>query len=386
MSDSNKHAGLSTRMIHTGRAPKKQGGAVNPPIHRASTLIMDSAEDLYGAKRTYGLAGLQVHDQLKDALNTLEGAKFCTLTASGLLACTLPIFALCEAGGEVLIPDNVYGPTRRYCDRSLKRTGGRAIYYDPRIGSDIDGLITDKTRLIFMESPGSLTFEIQDTRAIVEVAKARKVPTATDNSWAAGVYHHPLDLGVDFSLLATTKYAGGHADSLSGAILTNNARLHARIEEASRDLGLCLAPEDASIVLRGLRTMETRMRQHETSAIAVAEWLLKHPKVADVLHPALPHHPDHSLWRRDFTGSSGLFGVVLKPCSEASVLEFLNTLELFGLGFSYGGYESLAIHCDPQLDRTATTPDFGGPLLRLSVGLEAVDDLKADLEQSLSRV
>ena len=386
MSESNKHTGLSTRMIHTGRAPKKQGGAVNPPIHRASTLIMDNAEDLYGSKRTYGIHGSQVHDQLKEALNKLEGAQYCTLTASGLLACTLPIFALCEAGGEVLIPDNVYGPTRRYCDRSLKRTGGRAVYYDPRIGADIDSLITNKTRLIFMESPGSLTFEIQDTRAIVEVARTRKIPTATDNSWSAGVYHHPLDLGVDMSLLATTKYAGGHADSLSGAVLTNNARLATRIEDASQDLGLCLSPEDASIVLRGLRTMETRLKQHEISALNVANWLLDHSKVADVLHPALPHHTDHALWKRDFTGASGLFGLVLKPCSEAHVLDALDSLELFGLGFSYGGYESLAIHCEPQLQRTATRPDFAGPLLRLSIGLEAPDDLKADLEQALSRV
>ncbi|WP_018996653.1 cystathionine beta-lyase [Hirschia maritima] len=383
---SNKTVGLSTRMIHSGRNPSNQLGAVNPPIHRASTIVLNRAEDLYkDGVRTYGIGGMQVHDELKNALCALEDANHCLITESGLLACTLPIFALVGAGEHILLPDNVYSPTRRYCDRSLKRAGGSVSYYDPTIGEGIADLIQDNTRLIMIESPGSLTFELPDIRAIVAAAKARGVATALDNCWGSGVYLRPLDLGVDISILATTKYAGGHSDTLSGALLLNDANLANKLAEASADLGLCTSPEDASIVLRGLRTMTTRLKVHEKAGLEIAEWLQTRPEVSQVLHPALPDNPYHKLWKRDFTGSAGLFTFELKPSSKQDVLNFLNSFELFGLGFSYGGYESLVMNCDPQLVyRDKNNLKFDGPLIRLSIGLEDVEDLKADLEKAFA--
>lgn len=386
MSKNNDH-GLSTRMIHNGRNPANQLGAVNPPIHRASTIIIERAEDMYSDDnvRTYGIGGMQVHDELKTALCALEDAKHCMLTESGLLACTLPIFALVGAGDHVLIPDNTYAPTRRYCNRSLKRSGGSVTYYDPLIGDGIADLIQDNTRLIMIESPGSLTFELPDIRAIVAAAKARNVPTALDNCWGSGVYLRPLDLGVDISILATTKYAGGHSDTLSGAMLVNDDKIARKLQEASTDLGLCTSPEDASIVLRGLRTMTTRLKVHEAAGLEIAKWLQTRPEVTKVLHPALPDNPYHDLWKRDFTGSAGLFSFEIIPCSNATVIDFLNAFELFGLGFSYGGFESLVVNCDPQLTyRSSKETHFDGPLIRISVGLEDTADLKADLEKAFA--
>ncbi len=382
----NKDHALSTRMIHSGRDPAKQLGAVSPPIHRASTIIIEKAEDLYADNiRTYGIGGMQVHDELKNALCALEDAEHCLLTESGLLACTLPIFALVGAGEHILVPDNVYSPTRRYCNRSLKRTGGSVTYYDPLIGAGIADLIQDNTRLIMIESPGSLTFELPDIRAIVAAAKARGVATALDNCWGSGVYLRPLDLGVDISILATTKYAGGHSDSLSGAILMNDAKIATKLQEASADLGLCTSPEDANIVLRGLRTMTTRLKVHEAAGLEIATWLQTRDEVKAVLHPALPENPFHDIWKRDFTGSAGLFAFELKPCSQQDVINFLNAFEIFGLGFSYGGFESLVVNCDPQLSyRGNKQSQFEGPLIRLAIGLEDTNDLKADLETAFA--
>lgn len=376
---------LVTRLIHKGRDPKAQNGSVNPPIHRASTILLDDASQLYApGTRTYGLDGLQVHDSLKEALCELEKAKHCQLVESGLLACTLPIFALVGAGEHVLIPDNTYGPTRRYCDRSLKRTGGCVTYYDPDIGAGIADLIQDNTRFIMIESPGSLTFELPDIRTIVAAAKERGVITALDNCWASGYFLNPLELGVDISIIATTKYIGGHSDTLSGAILTRDDKLTDHIKAAKADLGLSMAPEDASLVLRGLRTLAVRMKQHEASALKIANWLESHPDVQQVLHPALPSNPYYELWKRDFTGSSGLFSFVLADTNREGVHAFLNAVELFGLGFSYGGYESLIINCDPQLFRGPTFKGFPGPLIRLAIGLEDTDDLIADLEKGFA--
>ena len=348
--DSAGDRALATRLAHAGRNIARQEGSVNPPIHRGSTILVERAEDLYAANaRTYGLGGHQVHEALRGALCELENASHCLLVESGLLACTLPIFALVGAGEHILVPDNSYGPTRRYCERSLKRTGGTVTYYQPDIGEGISALIRSNTRLVMIESPGSLTFETPDTRAIVAASRRHGVITALDNCWASGVHLKPLDLGVDMSILATTKYVGGHSDSLSGAVLLRDKALAQRLQDASTDLGLCMAPEDASLILRGLRTLDLRMRQHEESALQIASWLQKRPEVLQVLHPALPDDPGHALWKRDFTGSSGLFGFALAPCDDSAVMAFLNGLQLFGLGFSYGGYESLAINCDPQI-------------------------------------
>ncbi len=313
----------------------------------------------------------------------MEEAQYCALAPSGLMACTIPFLAFASAGGHVLVGDNIYGPTRRFCERTLKRWGCETEYFDTTIGADIAKLIRPNTKLIFLESPGSMTFEIADAPAIAKAAKAVGVVTALDNTWSAGVFHKPLTLGFDLSVQANTKYISGGADVINGAILTNDESLITRLKEAIADLGVNVAADDAYATLRGLRTLETRMARHQSSALEVARWLNGRADVQRVLHPALEDDPGHALWKRDFSGSSGLFGCVLKAASTKQVNAFLDALELFGLGFSYGGYESLAIFCDPQLKRTVTKPAFGGRLIRLSIGLEDPADLIADLDQAL---
>jgi cystathionine beta-lyase len=302
------------------------------------------------------------------------------------MACAVPFLAFGEAGSHVLVGDNVYGPTRRFGDRTLKRWNCEVEYFDPTIGAGIAGLIRPQTRLIFLESPGSMTFEICNAPAIAAAAKAANVVTVMDNTWSGGVFHKPLTLGIDISIQANTKYVSGGADVINGSLFTNREDLIARIKETITDLGVNVAPDDAYLVLRGLRSLGARMERHQASGLEVACWLKSRPEVQQVLHPALEDDPGHALWRRDFSGSSGLFGLVLKPASTKQVHAFLDALELFGLGFSYGGFESLAIHCDPQLKRTATKPSFGGPLIRLSIGLESPSDLIADLEQALEKL
>jgi cystathionine beta-lyase len=285
----------------------------------------------------------------------------------------------------VLVCDNVYGPTRRFVDRMLPRWGCSATYFDPLIGAGIAGLMTPETKLVFLESPGSMTFEIADAPAIAAAARATNAVSVMDNTWSAGVYHKPLDLGFDLSVQANTKYVSGGADILNGAIHLNDDRLLGPLKDTVADLGVNVAPDDAYAILRGARSLATRMAHHQAAGLEVARWLDGHPAILRVLHPALEHDPGHELWKRDFTGASGLFSIVLKPTPTAKVHAFLDALELFGLGFSYGGFESLAIHCDPQLKRTATEPRFGGPLIRLSVGLENPADLIADLDQALAQ-
>ncbi|MBB35021.1 MAG: cystathionine beta-lyase [Hirschia sp.] len=380
-----KSKALETRLTHTGRPDGAPSHAINLAPQRASTLLVNKAEDLYAPGiKTYGLQGMDVHDAAKAALCTLEKADHCILVESGLLACTLPIFTFVGAGDHVLLPGNVYGPTRRYCERSLKRLGGQVSYYNADIGADIEGLIQDNTKLIILESPGSLTFEMPDIRAIVEVARKREVLTALDNSWSAGVYLNPLDLGVDMSILATTKYAVGHADSFSGAILVKDKRIFSKLTEASADLGLFTSADDAYLLLRGLRTLTVRMQRHQQSALDIARWLNELPEVEQVFHPALETDAYHQLWKRDFTGASGLFAFSINAADDGTDLAFLNALELFGLGFSYGGFESLAINCGPQLKRSATTPPSNKPIIRLAIGLEDPEDLKQDLAQAFT--
>jgi cysteine-S-conjugate beta-lyase len=375
----------ATRLVQAGRDRTLTGGGVNPQVQRASTVLVEKAEDLYASGAwTYGLHGTNTHSALKEALCALEEARHCILAGSGLLACTLPFLAICEPGAHVLVTDNVYGPTRRFCDRTLRQWGVVADYFDPGAGSGIAALIRPETRLVFLESPGSLTFEVCDTPAITSVARAAGVVVAMDNTWGSGLYHRPLDLGVDLSIQATTKYASGGADVLGGAILTNSDTLAARLADTVRDLGLSVSPDDAYLILRGLRSMPTRIERQSVSGLSVARWLASHPKVQRVLHPAHESDPHHDLWKRDFSGAAGVFGVVLRPAPEADVNRCLNALRLFGMGFSWGGYESLIIPCDPQIKRTLRTTRIDGPLLRLSIGLEAVEDLLSDLDQALS--
>ncbi|HOY79612.1 MAG TPA: cystathionine beta-lyase [Hyphomonadaceae bacterium] len=378
---------LGTRLSHAARDRKLTLGGVNPVVQRASTVIVESASKLFEPGGwTYGRHGTATHEALKQALLEIEDAKHCALVPSGLLACTVPFIAFAEAGAHVLVGDNVYGPTRRWCDRTMSRWGCETEYFDPTIGGDIAKLIRPTTKMIFMESPGSMTFEIADAPAIAVAAKAHNVVTVMDNTWSGGVFYRPLDLGFDISVQANTKYVSGGADALNGSIFANSEQMIARINEAIADLGLNVGADDAYAVLRGARSLAMRMERHQASALEVARWLATHPAVQRVIHPALETDPGHALWKRDFTGSSGLFGIVLKPSATKQVHAFLDALDLFGLGFSYGGFESLAIHCDPQLKRTVTKPAYGGPLIRLSVGLEDPADLIADLDQALKQL
>ena len=383
--DKNKRR-LGTRLTHAGRDRKLTQGGVNPVVQRASTVIVESAAKLFEPGGwTYGRHGTVTHEALKQALVEIEGSEHCALVASGLLACTVPFLAFAEAGSHVLVGDNVYGPTRRWCDRTLSRWGCETEYYDPIIGAGIETLIRPNTKMIFAESPGSMTFEVMDAPAIAAIAKPRNIVTVMDNTWSGGVFYRPLDLGFDISVQANTKYVSGGADALNGAIFTNREALISRLKETIADLGINVAPDDAYAVLRGARSLATRMEKHQASALEIARWLKTHPSIQRVLHPALEDDPGHALWKRDFSGSSGLFGVVLKASSIRQVHAFLDALDLFGLGFSYGGFESLAIHCDPQLKRTAVKSAYGGPLIRLSVGLEDTPDLIADLDQALKQ-
>ncbi len=371
-----------TRIVHAGRDPKVDNGGVNPPVQRASTVLLDKAEDMFRpGVWTYGIHGTATHRALKAALCELEQADHCHLLSSGLLACTVPIMALASPGKHILVCDNVYGPTRRFCDQTMKQWGCETEYFPPDIGADIAAMIRPETCVVFLESPGSMTFEVSDTPAIAAAARVAGVATVFDNTWGAGHFHKPLDLGVDVSVQATSKYPGGSADLLGGSIVTRDEELSARVKQVITNLGLSVSPDDAYLVLRGLRTMTTRMARHDGSARKIAAWLAGRPEVARVLHPALPDDAYHDLWKRDFSGAAGLFAFSLAPPADTKdVNAFLNALELFGLGFSWGGYESLAIPCDPQLKRTSTKPEFGGKLIRLSIGLEAPEDLIADLE------
>ncbi|MGE3302157.1 MAG: cystathionine beta-lyase [Hyphomonadaceae bacterium] len=373
-----------TRLGLAGRDPSHQGGAVNPPVQRATTLVIDDPDDLYDGPKTYALQGMDVHDALSAALASVEGGVGAVLAPSGLAACTLAILAVAREGGELLAADSVYGPTRRFCDRMLRRLGVRTRYYDPRIGAGIAALITPATCGVFLESPGSLTMEIQDVAAIAAAARAAGAPTIIDNTWSAGVYFKPFAQGVDLSVQALTKYQAGHADAFGGAVVCATPEWDARVRTAYRELGLGLGPDDAYLILRGMRTMYARLVQQQRAALQVAEWLAQRPEVARVLHPALASHPDHALWARDFTGASGLFSFVLKPVTKDRVDAMLRALSLFAMGFSWGGFESLIIPCDAQIIRTAAPWSAEGPLLRVSIGLEHPDDLIADLARGLA--
>jgi cystathionine beta-lyase len=374
----------STLLVEGGRRPEWRRRLVNVPVERASTILFDSVADLEGnapglGEYRYGLQGTATHWALSEALTELEpGAAGTALTSTGLAALTSALLAVLSAGDELLVPDNVYGPTRKFCDTLLKRFGVTTHYYDPLIGGDIAALIGDRTRAILLESPGSLTMEVQDVPAICAVARERGIVTLLDNTWATPLFFPAIAVGVDITILAATKYVGGHADVMIGTA-TATEQYFDKLQRAVWDLGHALSPDDAFLGSRGLRTMAVRLKQHEASALRIAKWLKEQPRVGRVLHPALPDCPGHEFWQRDFRGSSGLFAFEL----DGDPAAFVDNLELFGIGFSWGGYESLAMAVHPH--RTITKPPAQN-LVRLHVGLEDPDDLLEDLSNAFARL
>ena len=376
-----------TRLTHAGREPARQHGFVNTPIYRGSTVIFPTVAALEANDQafTYGRLGTPTVRALEEAIAELEGGHRTLLTPSGLSAIATSLLAFLAVDDELLIVDSVYRPARRFCDNVLKRLGVAITYYDPRIGADIAPLITKKTKVVFTESPGSQTFEVQDIPAIAEAAHAAGAVVILDNTWATPLYFKPFAHGVDVSIQAATKYIGGHADIMLGSITMNEKTL-GTVAKTHEDLGLCVGPEDVYLGLRGLRSLGVRLARHQQSALEIARWLAERPEVARVIHPGLPSDPGHTLWKRDFTGASGLFSIVLKPVAHERLAAMLDGLSLFGMGYSWGGFESLILPFDPRAYRSATQWQAEGPALRLHIGLEDVDDLKADLDAGFARL
>ena len=378
-----------TKLVLAGRDPERFEGVVNPPVFHASTILspnlsdweqktIDRANDIQGTY--YGRSGTPTTHALQDALALLENAHRCLVFSSGLAACTAALLAYLSAGDHVLIPDNVYGPVRIVSGRLLKRYGVTTTFYDPLAGADIERLIQPNTKVVYVESPGSLTFEVPDIPAIASVAHARDAVVMMDNTWATPLYFKALDHGVDVSIQAATKYVVGHSDAMLGTVSCTE-EAWPKLKSAHYDLGQTAGPDDLYLAQRGLRTMAVRLRQHWQTGLALAEWLKARPEIERVLHPALPDDPGYALWKRDFKGASGLFGVVLKPVAEPRFRAFIDGLRLFGLGASWGGYESLIMPFEPE--RTARRWPYEGPCVRIHAGLEHIDDLIGDLETNL---
>ncbi len=382
-----------TLLAHAGRDPAANFGVVNPPVYHASTIVHQSVADLEKAQKNrygvdqvvYGRYGTPTTFALEQAVAALEGGPRAIAFCSGAAACYAALLAFVKAGDHVLVTDSVYGPVRAFCNNFLARFGVETAFYNPTMGEGIAALIRPNTRLIYLESPGSLTFEVQDTPAIVKLAKARKIKTVLDNTWAAPLFFKPLDLGVDVEVIAGTKYIVGHSDAMMGlAVTTEDSFLPVR--EAATQIGNHAAPDDCYLALRGLRTAGVRLRQHEKTALELARWLEKRKEVERVLHPALASFPGHNLWKRDFTGSSGLFSFILKPGTPKRAVDaMLDGMELYGMGFSWGGFESLLVPVYPEHLRSAVKWQ-SGPVLRLHAGLEDVGDLVADLEAGFKRL
>jgi cystathionine beta-lyase len=376
----------ATRLIRAGKVSSDLLRTVGPPIQKGSTVLIGKAANLYDDRRpTYGRGGLAAQEALAAALAELEGAHTVKLFPSGLAAVGGAIMAVVKAGDEVLVTDAIYKPIRRFCDRVLGRFGVAMRYFAPDASPEaVMTLATPATRLIVLESPGSLTFEMQDVPAIARLAKARGILTLMDNTWAAGLLFKPLAHGVDLSVQSLTKYVGGHSDVFMGSAAAGDPQLGQALERTIVDFGWSVGADDAYQMLRGLRTLPTRLERHGASSLKVAAWLSEQPQVAQVLHPALPGAPGHALWKRDYAGAAGVFAIVLKPAPARAVNAFLDALRLFGLGFSWGGFESLALTADPQFDVRKVKPAFAGPVVRLNIGLEDPDDLIADLRGGLA--
>ncbi|MEQ1696427.1 MAG: cystathionine beta-lyase [Hyphomicrobiaceae bacterium] len=377
----------ATQVVHGSRDPSKTAGFVNAPVYRGSTVLFPTLDKITTRDQpfTYGRRGNPTSFELESAIAALEGGHRTILTSSGYQAVTTALLAFVEAGDNILMTDSVYQPTRAFCDKMLAKLGVTTTYYDPTLGIGLASLIKPNTRLVFTESPGSQTFEMQDIPAISTIAKAHNLWHLMDNTWASPLYFKPFQHGVDVSIQALTKYVVGHSDCMLGSV-TSNARAASYVNAAKETLGTCPGSEETWLALRGLRTLDVRLARHHVSSVAIAQWLGSHPAVAKVLHPALPSHPGHALWKRDFLGSSGLFTIILHPVSRTQLAAMLDGMALFGMGYSWGGFESLIVPFDPTSYRTATRWSNHGPALRLHIGLEDVTDLKADLAAALDRL
>jgi len=379
-----------TLLTTAGRRPEENFGIVNPPVYHASTIVYPTVAAHDEARKDflegvhYGRFGTPTTFAFEEAVAALEGGYRAVSVSSGLCALTATLLALVKAGEHVLVSDSVYAPLRTFCDDVLARLGVETTYFDPLIGGDIATLMRKNTRLVCAESPGSLTFEVQDIPAIAAAAHGAGVLLMLDNTWSAGLYFQPFAHGADISIQAATKYIAGHSDAMLGVITAASEELWRRIKGTTTKLGLCAGPDDCYLGLRGLRTLAVRLQRHQENGLALARWLQGRPEVARVVHPALPQDPGHRLWQRDFTGACGLFGVMLKPFPESAVNAFIDALELFALGYSWGGYESLIAKAKPGKLRTTTRWESEGPYLRLHVGLEDSQDQIADLERGFA--
>jgi cysteine-S-conjugate beta-lyase len=380
-----------TKLVLGGRRKEWLRGMVNVPVSRTSTVLFDSVEETHQAypptdgRLSYGRNGTWTQWSLAEALTELEpGAAGTRLCPSGSAAVSIALMSVLAPGDELLMVDSAYGPTRHFCDRELKRLGVSTRYYDPVTPpGELEAMLSHRTRAIFMESPGSLTFEVQDVPGICAMAKERDVATLLDNTWATSYFFTAIAKGVDLSILACTKYVSGHSDVMMGSVTAAPSHWE-RLTRTGRSYGQYVSPDDAYLVARGLRTLGVRLRQHELGAVKVAHWLKDQPQVGRILHPAFKECAGHATWKRDFTGSSGLFSFALKGGDKGARDRLVDSLGLFGIGYSWGGFESLAIPADTDRLRTAAERDYGGPLVRLHVGLEDPDDLVADLAQALA--
>ncbi|MEC8283047.1 MAG: cystathionine beta-lyase [SAR324 cluster bacterium] len=382
-----------TRVVRLGRHPEAFHGAVNPPVYHVSTILSETVEELEERGRatevarhtSYGRKGNPTSWALEDAIAELEGGFACLTFPSGIAAVGNALLAFLNAGDHLLMVDSVYGPTRDFCNKYLTRFGVETTFYDPCIGSKIRELIRTNTKLLFLESPGSQTFEVQDVPTLSTIAHAHDLVVMMDNTWGTPLFFKAFQHGVDVSIQAGTKYIVGHADVSLGTVTTTR-EFWPVLQDAAWQLGQCSGPDDLYLAQRGLRTMSVRLSRHQQSAIEIAGWLQKQPEIKRVLYPALTSDPGYSIWQRDFFGASGLFGVELHPCDPRGIKQMLNGMELFGMGYSWGGYESLILPTNPRSMRTASPWRYEGPLLRLHIGLEALDDLRSDLEAGLKRL
>ncbi len=391
-----------TTIITAARNYKKNLGSVNTPIYRTSTILFpnieayreaESGKSFYGVEGkgtfdySYGTSGTPTTFALQNAICKIEKTKYCSVVPSGLAAITVALLAIVKSGDHILISDSVYGPTRRFCNNELTRFGVETTYYDPLIGSDISKLIKKNTKVIFVESPGSLTFEVQDIPTISKIAKKHNIAIIMDNSWATSLYFDPYKYGIDIVVEAGTKYIGGHSDVIIGIVTINNEDYAKAINRVRKNYGMHVSPDDCYMALRGLYTLATRLRTHEDSAIRVAKWLETRKEVSLILHPAFANCPGHKFWKRDFTGSTGLFSFILdKKYSEQSISNMVNKMEIFGIGASWGGFESLIMPIDPSRIRTAVKWPHKNNCIRVYIGLENVDDIIEDLSKGLNRL